>query len=37
MDKNHVKVAELFKQVMAGFPDFEPAQQHLDKLKNTGD
>jgi TolB-like protein len=27
--KNNAKAAELFKQVVAKFPDFEPAQNHL--------
>jgi TolB-like protein len=33
MDKrNSAKAATLFKQVLAKFPDFEPAQKNLDKL-----
>jgi TolB-like protein len=34
--KNHTKAAELFKQVVAKFPEFEPAQKNLDKLKSSG-
>lgn len=30
--KNSAKAATLFKQVLARFPDFEPAQKNLDKL-----
>src|ERR1051326_211960 len=30
--KNSAKAATLFKQVLAKFPDFEPAQKNLDKL-----
>ena len=30
--KNSAKAAALFKQVLAKFPDFEPAQKNLDKL-----
>jgi outer membrane protein assembly factor BamD (BamD/ComL family) len=30
--KNAAKAAVLFKQVLAKFPDFEPAQKNLDKL-----
>ena len=34
--KNSAKAAELFKQVLTKFPDFEPAQRNLDKLANKG-
>jgi TolA-binding protein len=30
--RNTAKAAALFKQVLAKFPDFEPAQKNLDKL-----
>ena len=33
--KNNARAAELFKQVVAKFPDFEPAQNHLAELKNS--
>lgn len=37
MDKKHSdKAAELFRQVLARFPGFEPAQRHLDRLANAG-
>jgi TolB-like protein len=37
-DKKHAaRAAELFKQVLARFPEFEPAQRQLDKLSNSGD
>jgi len=37
-DKKHdARAAELFKQVLARFPAFEPAQRQLDKLSNSGD
>jgi TolB-like protein len=37
-DKKHGgRAAELFKQVLARFPEFEPAQRQLDKLSNSGD
>jgi TolB-like protein len=31
--KNNAKAAELFKEVIAKFPDFEPAQNHLAQIK----
>ena len=31
--KNNAKAAELFKQVVEKFPDFEPAQNHLAQIK----
>jgi outer membrane protein assembly factor BamD (BamD/ComL family) len=31
--KNNAKAAELFKEVVAKFPGFEPAQNHLAELK----
>jgi TolB-like protein len=34
--KNHAKAVELFKQVVAKFPDFEPAQKNLAKLASSG-
>jgi TolB-like protein len=34
--KNHAKATELFKQVVAKYQDFEPAQHYLDKLKGMG-
>ena len=33
--KNNTKAAALFKQVVAKFPDFEPAQNHLAQI-NAG-
>ena len=37
-DKKHsARATELFKQVLARFPAFEPAQRQLDKLANSGD
>lgn len=37
-DKKHAaRATELFKQVLARFPEFEPAQRQLDKLSNSGD
>jgi hypothetical protein len=32
--KNPAKATELLKQVLAKFPDFEPAQRNLDKLSS---
>jgi len=33
--KNTAKAAALFKQVLAKFPDFEPAQKNLDKIPGS--
>lgn len=33
--KNHARAAELFKQVVAKFPDFEPARSNLDKINSS--
>lgn len=37
MDRqNRARAAELFRQVVAKFPDFEPARKNLDKLGSSG-